>query len=724
MLGFSVLHAQIDFDNYKPLLCEGPIPGDFSKMTYVKVEEDMQHEREQLSKTQQKSFLTGINYAIDAMLHSGFVTYGDPLTLYVDKVVGKLLEKDPVLKSKLRFYMLKSTDVNAFSTDQGIVFVTTGLLAQINSEAHLAYVLSHEIAHYTKQHVIETFDLRVNPTNRRTKDFSVYSRDKELEADKVGLEMFHAAGYSSNELINTFDVLMYSYLPFDEQKFSLDYFNKSGMFVPRSIFGSDSYPIKANENYDDDEATHPNIRKRKEAAIEEIKRFESWGSTDAFFPREEFERIRRTARFEMVRLEIFEARFVNALYAIYLLEKEVPNSTYLNKMKAHAWLGLAQYKEAGEFSSTYRKTSKLEGESAILHHYVSRMVKDEVFAMAIRIITDIVKANPNDLELVAIQNRLIEVIASTTRFKMESFSSRTYQEQIAISSTAQQEVLPDQKENETSDSKYDKIKKSRNISSTIILDSNNYYLFGLSDLVKENTFSKLLEDTRSEMNSNWKKAHAEKRNFNDEFSFFEYTYQVKVKNQRGILGGSMIVAEPDAYIGKNTAKNKTVSEKLAEEFSNIIIDVASEMNIQVKPIGRPQIALNGTDMFNDRMTFQNAFIQLGNDEVATLPVDFSRLNELSNKYNSSQILFSLVEYQKRKLPIGNYFLGALISFPILFVYVPITVFNRHNTTLTTVIYNIDKGFISEVNALTCKTPLMRRILKGYVYDYFFQLKNK
>ena len=137
--------AQVDFNNYTTLLSKGTIPQDFTKQTFQKLEEDLKTGRAELNQNQEKVFFEGTNYAIDEILHSGFVIYGDDITTYICEIADKLLVNEPELRSKLRFYTIKSNSANAFSTDQGIVFFTTGLIAQLTSEAQLAYILAHEI---------------------------------------------------------------------------------------------------------------------------------------------------------------------------------------------------------------------------------------------------------------------------------------------------------------------------------------------------------------------------------------------------------------------------------------------------------------------------------------------------------------------------------------------------------------------------------------------------
>lgn len=53
-----------------------------------------------------------------------------------------------------RFGVLNSPNVNAFAAPDGYIFVTEGLLRQLNNEAELAGVLAHEIAHVVKRHYL------------------------------------------------------------------------------------------------------------------------------------------------------------------------------------------------------------------------------------------------------------------------------------------------------------------------------------------------------------------------------------------------------------------------------------------------------------------------------------------------------------------------------------------------------------------------------------------
>ena len=121
---------------------------------------------------------------------------------------------------------------------------------------------------------------------------SIYSKDHEIEADVLGLKWYHKAGYSKDEILPTFDVMMYSYLPFDEIEFPWAYFNTENMYVPASLFPKKKYEIKAVEDYDDSQSSHPNIKKRKEQIGSEIGNYSDWGSQTFTLGQPKFEYIR------------------------------------------------------------------------------------------------------------------------------------------------------------------------------------------------------------------------------------------------------------------------------------------------------------------------------------------------------------------------------------------------------------------------------------------------
>jgi Zn-dependent protease with chaperone function len=87
---------------------------------------------------------------------SGKVIFGDEATLLMQKIVDQLIQ-NAQLGIKVEVYTIKSPVVNAFATEDNVIMVNLGLLTKVENEATLAFILSYELAHIVKDHVIENY---------------------------------------------------------------------------------------------------------------------------------------------------------------------------------------------------------------------------------------------------------------------------------------------------------------------------------------------------------------------------------------------------------------------------------------------------------------------------------------------------------------------------------------------------------------------------------------
>ncbi|UCH75150.1 MAG: M48 family metalloprotease [Rhodospirillales bacterium] len=147
----------------------------------------------------------------------GGVYYDPALATYVEQVGNRIVAITELQDFEYRFTVLDSPTVNAFAVSGGYVYVTRGLLALLSSEAELAGVLSHELAHINARHGAQRLS-GMKAEDRLCAafgcDFEVpvlgdtaavgirlafggFSQDQELEADELGLRYLTAAGYDS-----------------------------------------------------------------------------------------------------------------------------------------------------------------------------------------------------------------------------------------------------------------------------------------------------------------------------------------------------------------------------------------------------------------------------------------------------------------------------------------------------------------------------------------------
>ena len=142
-------------------------------------------------------------YATKAILKEMPAYSGERWQGYLDRLGKRIASVSERPDFSYRFYIVRSSTVNAFAVPDGSVFVTTGLLELIGKdELALAGVLAHEIGHIARRHGAETLQDTLgyaaisfiifgfdDSIGRAAGDFAGelmsmgYSRDMELEAD-------------------------------------------------------------------------------------------------------------------------------------------------------------------------------------------------------------------------------------------------------------------------------------------------------------------------------------------------------------------------------------------------------------------------------------------------------------------------------------------------------------------------------------------------------------
>jgi predicted Zn-dependent protease len=147
------------------------------------------------------------------------------LQAYVDGVGQKLVAQSG-LSGSYHFVVLDLPIANAHAL-ANYVFVTRGLLASLEDEAELAAALGHELGHLSQHHAAQrararqgVLDAAVEAavvTGSVTVGRSVardgllalrrYSREQELEADRIGLTLLVRAGYRGDAMASLIDKL-------------------------------------------------------------------------------------------------------------------------------------------------------------------------------------------------------------------------------------------------------------------------------------------------------------------------------------------------------------------------------------------------------------------------------------------------------------------------------------------------------------------------------------
>ena len=466
-------------DNFTRLESKGDIPEDFIKLASAEVEEDFESNK---TEGLNKDFFLKTRFEIKNLLLSGQVLFNDELTNYVNKVAKTVLRSEKELKKQLRFYVLKSDYVNALSTDQGIIFVTSGLIAQLENEAQLAFILAHEIAHFKEEHLRESYiDSKIIRSGQGDnynlsksqiiEKLSSHSKETELEADEKGIEMYLKTNYLVDEILSTFDVLLYSYLPFDDVIVDTATFNTEHFVIPSGFFPDSILPITKSEDYDDRNSTHPNIKKRTDAAFDylELNSKKVKSTSDKKYQvatEEEFKELRNLARFENINIKIANRDYIEAVYLIYLLQRDFPDNYFLEMSMVKSLYGLAVYKNNRQYRRVTPKLKKIEGESYKLHSLFDNLSARQLNVLAYRFAFDMLVKYPSKSEVKLYEEGAKKNLALTKDIEFDKFASITtaeLQDTVRIILTEEQIEDSIVKIDESGLSKYQKIKLKKEL---------------------------------------------------------------------------------------------------------------------------------------------------------------------------------------------------------------------------------------------------------------------
>lgn len=669
LLWAGIAQAQsYDLNNFTPLKSVGPLPDDFTVKSSEKFQQDVSNVEGSNKREQQdlESFLLESNFQIEDILHSGRILYGDPITEYLNQIKKQILDANPEIMQDIRIYTLLSNEVNAFTFDNGIVIVTTGLVAQVQNEAQLAYILCHEFVHYDKKHSITGY-VENRKVERGTGVYSSLSKDEEdlvkfrfakeqeTEADEIGLTYYANTNYSYSTIEGVFDVLLYSYLPIDEIQFSRNYFSDAYYVIPDKMFLDTLTAIEAEEDYDDENATHPNIKKRKANVLSKIPEIVDQGRADFLLPVEDFKMVQSLARFQGCDLYLNDVEYENALYQAYVLQQQYPDNDYLKTVVAQALYGWAMYKNAGSTPEWHLHFKKIQGESQQVYYLFNKLSSKEMLILALRHTWERHLAHPENQSFLAMSQDLGYQLAAKQEIAYTDFLTQKEIDKEIKAASEKADTLnvstdstmqnADTK-NPNSSSKYDKIKgdKGKEKTSTPTV-ANAYWKYAFPNYLNDPKFTGLIYAPEEEDEED-----AEKNPL----------YTVKRHRIEYHLGLDEVVVVDPVFISVDERSDNPVEYIAAEEARVSLRDnikkYGDELGMKVTYLDHSNLDDKDVDDFND-MAILSRWIHESlahlDEEVPMQNSSNAELQALAKKYGVEHFAWmGIVSFTERESRVG------------------------------------------------------------------------
>ncbi len=187
----------------------------------------------QIMRDEEKMIFKQSNEESDNIDRSDMIIGDTLVNAYLDSLLIKLAGRKQVEKFHLKARVIKNPVFNAFAYPNGRIFIHSGLFCQIDNEAQLATLLSHELTHVTNKHALKQLDNLSGKANAlgvfgaltvgggivgglaniagvlgTRLSLYGYAQNLETEADTAGLRLMLSAGYSSEESLKLFSHLM------------------------------------------------------------------------------------------------------------------------------------------------------------------------------------------------------------------------------------------------------------------------------------------------------------------------------------------------------------------------------------------------------------------------------------------------------------------------------------------------------------------------------------
>lgn len=357
--------AQFEKD-YSPAAFQDTIPQEVADHLKTRLAEKKRSLNE--SKATHRNFVYSLyeehNSSLVKYFNDDYFITNSELTSYLQSILRKILQANPQLKDEINIYPHRSSSPNAMTFWDGTIGVTLGLLARMENEDELAYVICHELAHYYSGHVDQriqelanaNYDPEVEKEIRSVKssqyerysrlkkifsDMNLslkhHSRKEEFAADSVGLTYFIRTTYQPHASVRLMEILDSAHLPTYKKIIDL-----------KKIYSSKKYPFKENwltyaksnmkhntsdETYGDSDTTHthPDCKRRVVALRRQLKTasLAEWGKLPVNDAAAKFARM---SELEMVESECHFKHYGKSLFMTLAALDKWPDNMYVNSM--------------------------------------------------------------------------------------------------------------------------------------------------------------------------------------------------------------------------------------------------------------------------------------------------------------------------------------------------------------------------------------------------------
>lgn len=395
---------------YAPLKSYDPVPASFLS-------------------TQSANTLTLQEYYIRNLMLSGKVLFNDSLGNYLHDVLATLLPQSGN-KRPIEIYSVKSAAINSFISPTGQIFITTGLIARLQNEAELAFVLARELAHFQLKHEINFY---VGVERRETNTSapislgedaenlllsrSFFSRRQEMQADTYALVTFLRSGYSPEGLEQVFDRFKQPQAPYGHRAFDFSLIESDRLKIPAAYYNGS---IERNDEGEEN-STQPGLTARRAALAAMLsERKEAPGNGHKVSP-ERFNRFRALCRFSLNAQYYAGRKYLQAFYNTSSLLADYGDDSFARHHFSRSLYAMSKYRATAMRNEVVEAANQIYGPFQAVLRFFDNAQGKELTAVALNYIYRQYKLSPGSQEYEAWWKDLILTMKSRYYNSAEEF---------------------------------------------------------------------------------------------------------------------------------------------------------------------------------------------------------------------------------------------------------------------------------------------------------------
>lgn len=282
---------------------------------------------------------------------------------YLDSMLKVIVAANPNLQGKeINCYFSRSGTPNASYIGQGIILFNMGLFTKLENESQVAFVLSHELAHFLLQHSEKSIEKYVTDMNsksvqtelRKIKkaqfnklekleqlqqgfkfDSRRHSRDHESDADSLGLELLHNSKFNVAEALTALALLD----KIDEETLDMEgclkkmftvpgmYWEKRWLYKDSGLLGGHA-SLPSNKVVEDSLKTHPDCQARIKSLEATVTAYSKDLQPISIYPAR-FDSLKKAFNYEIIEYAYSADNYTAGLFQTITMLQDKPDDPYL-----------------------------------------------------------------------------------------------------------------------------------------------------------------------------------------------------------------------------------------------------------------------------------------------------------------------------------------------------------------------------------------------------------